>query len=123
MNICDLRPFLRPACSKLFQRTMRTSWLSPASAAFLTLLLVLPVAIVLSFSPAPSKVENGTPKLVEHEKDLLQDLNTGVGFFAWSPDSRRIAFVKWRAGEVAIVDNAGDTVYRMEPRRSPARHQ
>lgn len=41
--------------------------------------------------------------VIAYEKDPLNERG-GVGIFKWSPDSRRIAYVKFQSGEVGIVD-------------------
>jgi WD40 repeat protein len=42
---------------------------------------------------------------IAFEKTLINDRSgVGVGALKWSPDSRRIAFVKWSLGTVGIVD-------------------
>ncbi|MBS0541563.1 MAG: hypothetical protein JSR47_22550 [Proteobacteria bacterium] len=49
-------------------------------------------------------LEPRTSVVLEHDKDLVNDTKNGVWPFRWSPDSSRIAYVKWRAGQVGIVD-------------------
>lgn len=46
------------------------------------------------------------PVQIVHEKDLTVDPKTGYGAFAWRPDSKAIAYVKWSSGRVGLLDVA-----------------
>jgi len=41
---------------------------------------------------------------IVHEKDLQVDPQTGYGAFAWRPDSKVIAYVKWASGRIGLLD-------------------
>jgi WD40 repeat protein len=46
------------------------------------------------------------PVKIVHEKDLSADPKTGYGAFAWRPDSKAIAYVKWLGGRIGVLDVA-----------------
>jgi len=39
-----------------------------------------------------------------HDTDLNADPKTGYGAFAWRPDSKAIAYVKWLSGRIGLLD-------------------
>jgi hypothetical protein len=65
------------------------------------------MAFALVFAANDTRAKDPPATLIAHEKDLVNDTKgIGVGSFSWSPDSRRIAYLKWNLGEVGIVDIA-----------------
>ena len=80
------------------KRTLATSRFQQAAIVWL-------MAFALVFTANDTKAKDPAVALIAHEKDLVNDTKgIGVGDFKWSPDSRRIAYLKWNLGEVGIVD-------------------
>ncbi len=67
----------------------------------------LALVAFLSFFPVAlptAQAADTIPIKIVPEKDLLVDPMTGAGAFAWSEDSKAIAYVKWLSGHIGIIN-------------------
>ena len=70
----------------------------PMRSAFVATLILCLLGLFHPF------VAGAQAQVLRHEQDLLVAPNDGYGVFAWSPDSRHVAFATWSKNFVRVVN-------------------